>query len=271
MGEEVGVTPSSERDTATYLYCLVQRERAPALGRAPRGLPGTGPVRAIEAGGGLWLVAADAPLARYGAAAVERGLKDLDWVSACALAHEAVIEYCARAGTALPMKLFTIFSTDERALAHIARLRPALGRIIRAVAGRQEWGVRIRLDAGEARARVRERAASSTGDATSGTRFLLLKKQEQQAVRDALEQGRSGVDSAYEALAGLADDARRRPPDAGELGARLVLDAAFLVAPAKLPRFKVAAKKAAAGLSPHGYALTLSGPWPPYNFVTALA
>jgi hypothetical protein len=270
MGEEVGVTPSSASETATYLYCLVQRERAPALGRAPRGLPGTGPVRAIDAGGGLWLVAADAPLARYGAEAVERGLKDLDWVSACALAHEAVIEHCARVSTALPMKLFTIFSTDERALAHIARLRPGLGRIIKAVSGRQEWGVRIRLDAGQARARVRERAAKGAGDAASGTRFLLLKKQEQQAVREALEQGRSGVDTAYERLAALADDARRRPPDAGEVGARLVLDAAFLIAPARLPRFKAAAKKAAAGLAPHGYALTLSGPWPPYNFVTGL-
>ena len=270
MGAEVGVTASMERESATYLYCLMQSERAPALRRAPRGLPDTGPVRAIEAGGGLWLVAADAPLARYGADAVEHGLKDLDWVSACALAHEAVIEYCARAGTALPMKLFTIFSTDERALAHIARLRPGLGRIIKAVAGRQEWGVRIRLDAGEARARVRERAAKRGGDASSGTRFLLLKKQEQRAVRDALEQGRSGVDAAYERLAALADDARRRPPDAGEVGARLVLDAAFLVAPSRLPRFKAAAKKAAQGLSPHGYALTLSGPWPPYNFVTGL-
>ncbi|HUF92902.1 MAG TPA: GvpL/GvpF family gas vesicle protein [Candidatus Limnocylindria bacterium] len=265
------MTPASERETATYLYCLVPRERAPALGRAPRGLPGTGPVRAIEADGGLWLVAADAPLSRYGAAAVERGLKDLDWVSACALAHEAVIEHCARAGTALPMKLFTMFSTDERARAHIARLRPGLGRIVKAVSGRQEWGVRIRLDAGEARARVRERAAGSTRAATSGTRFLLLKKQEQQAVRDALEQGRSGVDAAYETLAGLADDARRRPPDAGDAGARLVLDAAFLVAPARLARFKAAARKAAVGLAPHGYALTLSGPWPPYHFVTGLA
>ncbi|MEX2148092.1 MAG: GvpL/GvpF family gas vesicle protein [Candidatus Rokuibacteriota bacterium] len=264
------MTPSSASETATYLYCLVQRARAPALARAPRGLPRTGPLRALEAGDGLWLVAADAPLARYGAAAVERGLKDLDWVSACALAHEAVIEYCARAATALPMKLFTIFSTDERARAHIARLRPGLGRILATVAGRQEWGVRIRLDAGEARARVRERAAKSTGDTPSGTRFLLLKKQEQQAVRDALQQGRTGVDAAYETLAALADDARRRPPDAGEVGARLVLDAAFLVTPARLPRFKAAAKKAAAGLAPHGYALTLSGPWPPYNFVTGL-
>jgi hypothetical protein len=266
----MAVTPSSATETATYLYCLVQRDRAPALGRAPRGLPGTGPLRAIEAGGGLWLVAADAPLARYGTAAVEQGLKDLDWVSACALAHEAVIEYCARAATALPMKLFTIFSTDERALAHIVRLRPGLARIIKAVTGRQEWGVRIRLDAAEARARVRERAAKSTGDAPSGTRFLLQKKQEQQAVRDALQQGRTGVDAAFETLAALADDARRRPPDAGEVGARLVLDAAFLVAPARLPRFKAAAKKAAASLAPHGYALTLSGPWPPYNFVTGL-
>jgi Gas vesicle synthesis protein GvpL/GvpF len=265
------VTRLDPRDTATYLYCLVERKRAPALGRAPRGLDGTGPARAIDAGGGLWLVAADAPLTRYSAEAVEGRLHDLDWVAACAMAHEAVIESCARAGTALPMKLFTMFSSDERALAHITRLRPSLTRILKTVTGRQEWGVRIRLDAAQARARVRERAGTTAPDATSGTRFLLIKKQEQQAVREALEQGRSGVDAAFEALAGLADDARRRPPDAGDAGVRLVLDAAFLVAPAKVARFKAAARKAARGLATHGYELTLSGPWPPYNFVTGLA
>src|SRR5439155_1170200 len=55
---------SDKDETATYVYCLVQRARAPVLTRAPRGLPGTGRLRALDTGEGLWLVVAQAPLAR---------------------------------------------------------------------------------------------------------------------------------------------------------------------------------------------------------------
>ena len=46
--------------TATYLYCLVRSSRAPSLRGSPAGLPGAAPPRTIDAGNGLWLVAADA-------------------------------------------------------------------------------------------------------------------------------------------------------------------------------------------------------------------
>ena len=42
--------------TATYLYCLVHSPREPSLRDAPAGLPGAGRPRAIDAGGGLWLL-----------------------------------------------------------------------------------------------------------------------------------------------------------------------------------------------------------------------
>src|SRR5688572_17770531 len=96
----------------------------------PRGLAGAGPVRLLDAGERLWLVAADAPLARYGAAAIERGLRDLTWVSACAMGHEGVVEHFARRATVIPMKLFTLFASDERAVAHVQRTRRRLDRLI---------------------------------------------------------------------------------------------------------------------------------------------
>jgi hypothetical protein len=256
--------------TATYLYGLVQRKRSPLLGRAPRGLPGTGPLRALPAGGDLWLIVADAPLERYAAEPLERGLRDLNWVSACALAHEAVVERMAKTATTVPVKLFTLFASDARAIAHVAGLQPGLGGVIARIAGRQEWGVRVTLDETKARRTLAERARRASGAVTSGTKFLLLKKAEREAVRDALERGRTQVDGVFEALAGLAADARRRPPDTVEGGARLLLDAAFLVEPKQLTRFKTAARRAAARLSGDGYVLTLSGPWPAYNFVGGL-
>src|SRR5690242_21101709 len=83
---------------ATYVYCVLRRDKAPPLGRAPRGLPGMGPPRALSGGRGLWLIAADAPLDRYGEEAIEKGLRDLEWVPSCAVPHEAVIEHASRAG-----------------------------------------------------------------------------------------------------------------------------------------------------------------------------
>ena len=109
------------------------------------GLPGLGKPRLLDAGTGLWIVAGDAPLPQYGEASIARGLTDLEWVSTCAIAHESVVERWIRAQAVVPMKLFTIFESDERALAYIRQQRRRLDRIIRRVAGRCEWGVRIRL------------------------------------------------------------------------------------------------------------------------------
>jgi len=258
---------SDGNETATYVYCLVQRRGAPVLTRAPRGLPGTGRVRALDAGDGLWLVVGDAALARYGGAPLEARLRDLEWVASCAAAHEAVVEFAARSATTIPLKLFTLFNTDERAVEHIRRMRPAVDRVVGRVAGRQEWGVRVHLDEIKARRQRLASARRATAGASTGTRFLVLKKEQQQAVREALARGREDVEAAFESLAGVADDARRRPPDSVEGAARLVLDAAFLLTPTRLTRFKKAARATATRLARHGYELTLSGPWPPYNFV----
>jgi len=116
--------------TATYLYCLVRSAREPSLRGAPAGLPGAGRPRAIDAGGGLWLVAANAPLERYGEKPIERGLRDLAWVSSVAVPHEAVVEHVARNGTVVPMKLFTLFRSDARALEHVAKRRKRIDRVV---------------------------------------------------------------------------------------------------------------------------------------------
>ena len=258
------MTPT--RDTVTYLYCLVAAERRPSLAGAPRGLPGTGALRALEAGGGLWLVVADAPLSAYGSEPIERNLRDFEWVALRGAAHARVVEYFARRFTTLPMKLFTLFNSDERALAHVRGDAARVRRVIERVTGRAEWGVRVRLDAALVKKRVAKRPAASATGGSAGTKFLLAKKQERDVARDVVREGRAAVEDAYEALANVADATRRRP--AGELdGTRVVLDAALLVPSGRLPSFKRLARRAASGLAAHGYRLSVTGPWPAYNFV----
>jgi len=252
---------------ATYLYCLVANERPPRLGRV-RGLPGADRPRSLDAGRGLWLVAADAPLNQYGAAAIERGLRTLDWVSACAVAHEAVVEECAKSGTVVPMKLFTLFASDERARAHIGRLRPKLERVLQRIQGCREWGLRVHLDPQRALAIAQRKARRAAGPVSSGRSFLLRKKTEQEAKKNLGGLARAQAGALYEQLARKARAARRRLPPAGPIGARLLLDAVFLVPEPRRDRFRAAADGAAERLEAQGYRVTLTGPWPPYHFVS---
>lgn len=250
---------------ATYLYCLVSAPKPPSLRGAPAGLPGAGKPRALDAGRGLWLVAADAPLDRYGAAPIEKGLQDLAWVSSVAVPHEAVVEHLSKAGTVVPMKLFTLFHSDERALAHVARQRRHIDRLVERFEGREEWGLRMVLDEVSALQRARSEAQAASGG-SPGAAFLLRKKKEQDAAREVLDGARVRADALFEELSRRADDARRRPPPPGEVGKRVLLDAAFLLPRQKAKAFQAAVRAQAKKLGALGYQLTLTGPWPPYNF-----
>ncbi len=163
------------------------------------------------------------------------------------------------------MKLFTLFNSDERAIAHVRADAPRVRRVLERVAGRAEWGVRVRLDAALVKKRVGKRPAAAT-NGRSGTKFLLAKKQERDAAREVLQEGRAAVEEAYETLTTVADAVRRRP--AGELdGTRVVLDAALLVPSGRVTSFKRLVRRATTGLATRGYRLSLTGPWPAYNFV----
>lgn len=266
------------RSTATYVYCLVRSAAPPSLEGAPDGLPGAAPPRLLPLDsdlldGDLWLVVADAPLPEYGGDSIESRLSDLSWVSDRALAHEGVVEHFAAAVPVLPMKLFTLFHSDERAAAHLREQREEIGKIFDRIAGRVEWGVRILFREDEAR----RRAVAASGDGerpnsgtTSGTSFLLRKKAEKESARDLAAGLRAEVDRAYEELASRAVEARRRQPEPGEVGARLLLDAAFLVPAGEEEAFDAAVQRLAERLAERACEVALTGPWPPYNFLGSM-
>jgi hypothetical protein len=255
--------------TATYAYCVVANATRPRPARKPAGLTGMGTVRLLDVERGLYLAVADAPLDRYGEDAINRGLSDLDWVSRAAVAHEAVVESFIDATAVLPMKLFTLFTSDERALAHVRGERARIAAAARRVANHQEWGVRVIFDrtraAGSA-APAKAAQRTGNGSAASGVAYLTRKKAQRDAVHERAEHARETVAT----LSSRATIARRKAP--GELpvqGGPLLLDAAFLVPRGRARAFQSLAAREARTLARHGYGLTLTGPWPPYSFVGA--
>jgi Gas vesicle synthesis protein GvpL/GvpF len=253
----------TSRPTGTYVYCVLAARKLPRLSRALAGPPGTARPRLIEIKPGRYLVVSDAPLDRFGEEQIAALLEDLRWVSRSAVAHESVITSLLPAVDAVvPMKLFTIFASDDRAVARTLddwkRIDRALGRVAQHV----EWGVRLSLDE-----RTRP-AAKTAGPATSGLGYLRAKKQIQIGAVQRARSLQRRVASALRALSAVASETRRRdiaePADGRR---RLVLDAAFLVPRRRAAGFRAAVKRQARALAPSGYRIQLTGPWPPYSFV----
>lgn len=256
---------------ATYAYCVVQAA-AVDLADAPPGPPEASPPRALalaadlagqgagEAASGLWLIVAGVPLRLYTADVLERRLGDLEWVSDCALAHEAVVEhFAAAAAGVVPLPLFTLFADDLRAQRRLVAQRPRLERALARVAGGAEWGLKVFLEPAP--------PSPPAGPIASGTQFLERKLQARTAARDLGERARAAAEELFRSLSEAAVASVRKPAPVPGTGTRLLFEAAFLVRRDATPAFEERVAAASRALAEAGCAVTLTGPWPPYHFV----
>lgn len=251
--------PASFGTAATYVYCLVQAAKLPSVRGAPPSVPGAGAPRLLSIDRNVWAVVADAPLDRFAADVLQQELQDVESISRHAFAHAAVIEFFFRRAAVIPLKLFTLFSSDETAREHVRGRLPALKRMFGALRGLEEWGVRI--FAGEAE-------EESTRTVDSGRDYLQVKKRlQQQAVAPSRATIRA-VNGAIRSLGRHASKMRKEvfpPPGRGR---PYVAGASFLVKATRRSAWKTHAAKLGATLAADGHRLDMSGPWPPYHFVT---
>jgi hypothetical protein len=209
----------------------------------------------------MWAVVADAPLDRFSRERLEQDLQDLEAVSRHAVAHASVVEFFVRKSTVIPLKLFTLFSEDERVVAQLASRSGALRKLFGRVRGHEEWGVRITVDPVSS-----DRTASRP--LVSGRDYLAIKKR---LLDDSGAPPPAAVKDARAALASLrrmAADARKETFPAPGRNRPFILGASFLVPAKKRGTWTKRAAKLAAALAAHGHRLELTGPWPPYHFAS---
>jgi gas vesicle protein GvpL/GvpF len=249
----------ADRRSATYVFCLAQSNRPPSLRGVPESVPGAGPARLIRVDRDVWAVVADAPLERFGSEQLQKDLQDVEAISRHALAHASVVEYVFRRAPVIPLKLFTLFSSDEVALAQLRTRRVRLRQMLTGLRGLEEWGVRI--VAGEA-------DADAARTLTSGRDYLQAKKRlHEQAVAPP----RATVRAVNRALASLEKTAAKSrkdvfpPPGKGR---PYVTGASFLVNARRRDAWKARVGKTTTELARQGHRLEMSGPWPPYHFVS---
>jgi hypothetical protein len=230
--------------------------------RTSEGMPGGHDLRAIEVGEHLWAVVQSVPEAGYSETALTRGLQNLRWVGPRAIAHERVIESFLSARALLPMPLFTLFTSDDRAVQHVQSDGTRIRRLLKRVEGKVEFGLRLTFDEKAARAKVSSRPV------TSGTEFLVRKRDVLAIDRTRLKEAQGSADRVYKSISRLATAAQRRTSlERAAPGSRLLLDAAFLVPAGKGGAFQSAVRQQTRDLRTVSIAVSLTGPWPPYNFI----
>jgi Gas vesicle synthesis protein GvpL/GvpF len=238
---------------------LLQSAKAPSTRGVPQSVPGAAAPRVLAIDRDVWAVVADAPLERFTGEALQQELQDVEAISRHALAHASVIEFFFQRTTVIPLKLFTLFSSDEKAREHVRGRLPALKRMFAALRGLEEWGVRI--VAGEAE-------AESARTLDSGREYLQVKKRlHDQTVAPSRATIRAAT-GALRALGRLASKTRNEafpPPGPGR---PYVTGASFLVKVKRRKAWKAHSAKLGAALAAQGHRLEMSGPWPPYHFVS---
>jgi hypothetical protein len=249
----------AHRLSATYVYGLVHSSRTPSLRGVPASVPGAGPVRLIAIDRGVWAVAADAPLERFAGEELQKHLQDVETIAEHALAHATVVEFFFQKAPVIPLKLFTMFSSDESARAQLRMRLPRLTKMFADLRGLEEWGVRI--VAGEVEAESARRLAS-------GRDYLRVKKRlHDQSVAPPRAIVRA-VNGALTSLGRSASKTRKETfPPPGK-GRPYVTGASFLVKASRRGEWKKRIAKTTDELAGQGHRLEMSGPWPPYHFVS---
>jgi hypothetical protein len=244
-------------DFVTWAYGVLAGSISQALlSRLPR-LPDGDAPRTVALGAELSLIVARVPREPFEAGTLEARLRDIEWVGRYASAHHTVIERLGQRGTILPLRMFTVFDSDDSAKKTLGRNRRRLAALASRVGTKSEWVLRVHRP-------TPPPPPAPKASAESGTAFLRARAD---AHRERVARARmidTGVATLIGNLTMLAEETVER---AVEPGTTALAEAAFLVGKRQIAGFKRALTTASADLRREGCRIALTGPWPVYSFV----
>jgi hypothetical protein len=255
--------PATEVDGAAWwVYCIVDDSA-----RIPADLTGVAdaPVEIVRAHG-LAAVAGAVPAAEFNDERLREHLEDLAWVEHVARAHERVLEAVMERAAIVPLRLCTICLTRERVGELLAEQAAALGAALDRLRGHTEWGLKLFAPA--------PGAPPPAAEDADGAGYLERKRRLRAQREEAQQQATDRARRLHEALSERAVACTVNPPQQREAHGRdadMLLNAAYLVDDEHAGQLQAVMSEFEVELRPHGYEVELTGPWPPYNFVTAEA
>ena len=197
---------------------------------------------------------------------------DLEWLGAIGYRHQDVMADLLKKTTIVPLRAFTLFSSEEALRAYLAEHRELLAKTLARLDGKQEWTLRIELEPAKWSEAITGRVASlrdlqsDIAAASPGKAFLLRKKldDEKKRASHAAEDELVGeIEQAILAKLGcetVAESRQRRDGAFPQINVLLQRDEESVLQELR--------EELSAQYEQEGVTLALSGPWPPYTFAT---
>ncbi|MEV5019554.1 GvpL/GvpF family gas vesicle protein [Streptomyces sp. NPDC053780] len=226
-----------------------------------------GPLRALDAGGGLCLVVQDVPAALFDQEALAERLNRPTDLERCARAHHRAVEAAAGRGAVVPLPMATLYRGDRSAVRAVSDRRPVLEALLDRLRNRTEWAVKVH--AAEGTPDDLPPAPAGPGTGSGGRAYLSRASARRRDRQQAHGRARAEAEAVDAELRRYAVAATRHRPQSERLTGRRtpqLLNAAYLVEDADRAAFT----RALAGLTAEGrhpaVRADASGPWIPYSF-----
>jgi hypothetical protein len=255
-----------ESGVAWWVYCVVPAAEAAHVPTDVPGVDPEGPI-ALLSRGELAAVVSRVPLAEYGDERLREHLEDLPWVERVARAHEEVLEAAMAATTIVPLRLCTIYLSRERVEDLLDEQAPGFAGALASLRGRSEWGVKVFAP----RAATGSRASA---EPAGGSSYLERKRSERAAREEEHRRAAECAQAVHERLEREAVGACVNPPQRPEAHGRdadMLLNGSYLFDDERRAVLHSAVEELSAEYEPQGFSIELTGPWPPYNFVSPAA
>jgi hypothetical protein len=204
---------------------------------------------------------------------IDRRAGDIEWLGAIGYRHQSVMAALMRGGTVVPLRAFTLFRSESSLHEWLRNEREQLGKVLDRLEGKQEWTLRIELDAQKwsdalvGRVESLRAIAQEIEGAGAGKAFLLRKKLEEarkQASREAEQQLVAEVEAEVLgrlACESVAESRERREGAFPQINVLIDRD--------EESRLQELRDELAQRYEHEGVTLALTGPWPPYTFAHA--
>src|SRR4051794_9209522 len=138
--------------------------------------------------GPLALLVSRVPRSEYTADALQENLNDLEWLERVARAHEAVLDEVLERSAMVPLRLCTIYETEDSARQMLAEERDSLNDALERVTGCQEWSLKLLIDPDKLKTAARDSdpevaAMDAEADAPSEAAAYLVRRRQERRLR----------------------------------------------------------------------------------------
>lgn len=276
MTTDALAAPTAAR-SVVYAYGVA---RAPSVRQfaPPRceGIVPEAPVRPLVHADLVAFVSA-VPASQFGANEFRSALNHAQWLKDRVLAHEKVLKGLRSIYDVVPFRFGTIYLDTSQASSALVRHRAELCQALDRIRGASEWGVKLYCDQDALHRRIEAASGSlrplrdTLERASPGARFFLQKKYVKAVDDEAAATIARCVERISRSLDNRACESTEvdlQPAAVHGRSADMVMNAAYLVPEKRLGPFRQMVAALQEEFIAHGFDPELTGPWPPYHFVS---